>query len=936
MSQRSILSLSILFVSAALVGGYLLVDRSDLSRSDQPATRDGRGLGTENPRERVQWEWMRLRNPKTGEVPADMYRREQAFAARLPQRGAVLAKSSAEAELASSEWVSCGPYNVGGRTRALALDISNPSTILAGGASGGMWRSTDGGGSWSRTTRPEQHPSVSCLAQDTREGHREIWYYGTGEYYGSTASVDQAKYSGDGIFKSTDGGRSWQVLPATLSGSPTRLDNQFEYVWNVAIDPSNSEQDELYAAVFGGVKRSTDGGATWSDALGGMNVGGVFTDVAVTPSGVVYATMSSLNQKRGIWRSPDGVNWKEITPSSWPSTYNRIVIGVAPSNPNVVYFLGETPNAGLRVSTQSGTEWHSFWKYTYQSGDGSGAGGVWENRSNNLPPASGIFGGFRSQRSYDLVIEVKPDDEHAVFIGGTNLYRSTDGFATGGNTSWIGGYKSSFLWLDFSYPNHHPDQHSLVFDPNNSSILYSGHDGGVTRTMNAMTTDSVVWESLNRGYLTTQLYALAIDHGTPGDKTIIAGMQDNSSWMTRTGGSTDLWKQVGPGDGAYCAIADGGDAYYVSSQGGRIYRVGFAETGEIEGFTRIDPSGGPAYLFINPFALDPADNRILYHVSGSAVWRNTNPVGFPLDSSNTSKSVNWTRVTPSGSGLGVLTAIGVSKENPAHRVWIGTSSGDIGVLDDAHKLIVTPRVVTGGLSGGYISCIAVDPNDGDRAMVVFSNYQVQSLFFTENGGDTWTHVSGNLEENPDGSGDGPSCRWATMLHRGGSTIYYVGTSTGLYSTTELRGDATVWVQEGASTIGNVVVDMVDVRQSDGMVAVATHGNGVFMTTLGTNAVKREDASEGLVRLDGSAPNPVRSSATIGFTLGTSTNVRFSLFDITGREVRRIIDGDRMHPGSHTVRLDVVDPLTGALPAGLYHYQLEAAGVRRSGRLVVAR
>lgn len=933
MNLRSLLSLFYLLALVMAVGVYLLVDPRPTSPREQRSAGQ-EGVETENPGERLEWEWMRLRDPKTGVIPADIHRRELAFAARLPRREAILAKSSAETELAAAEWEARGPYNVGGRTRALAVDVAHPSTIVAGGASGGMWRSTDGGGSWSRTTKPEQLPAVSCVAQDTRPGRTDTWYYGTGEYYGSTASVDQSKYSGDGIYKSTDGGASWHLLPSTLTGSPALLDNQFEYVWNIAIDPSNTVQDELYAAVYGGIKRSTDGGATWSDVLGGMNIGGVFTDVAVTNDGVVYATMSSINQKRGIWRSDNGVNWTEITPGGWPATYNRIVIGVAPSNPNVVFFLGETPNAGFRVSSQSGTEWHSLWRYTYQSGNGSGDGGIWEDRSNNLPPSTGTFGGFRSQRSYDMVIKVKPDDEDVVFIGGTNLYRSTNGFATGSATRWIGGYKSSFLWLDFSYPNHHPDQHSLAFDPNNPSILYSGHDGGVTRTMNAMTTDSVVWESLNHGYFTTQLYALAIDHGTPGDNTIIAGMQDNSSWMTRSGGATDPWKQVGPGDGAFCAVADGGNAYYVSSQGGRIYRVGVGSGGDVEGFTRIDPSGGPAYLFVNPFALDPSDNRILYHLSGSAVWRNTNPTAFPLDSSSTAKTVNWTRVNPSGSGPGVFSAIGVSTRSPEHRVWVGTTSGEIAVLDDADKFLVTPRVVTGGLSSGYISCVAVDPENGDRAIVVFSNYRVQSLFLTEDGGQSWKHIGGNLEERPDGSGDGPSCRWASILHRGGSIIYYVGTSTGLYSTTELRGDATVWVQEGASTIGNVVVDMIDVRQSDGFVAVGTHGNGVYTATLGTIGVPKEESSDAVVRLDGSVPNPVIGSATIGFTLGRPASVRLSLYDITGREVRRLLDGDRIPAGSHTIPFDAADPGAGALPGGLYYYRIEAMGVRRAGSVVV--
>jgi len=115
--------------------------------------------------------------------------------------------------------------------------------------------------------------------------------------------------------------------------------------------------------------------------------------------------------------------------------------------------------------------------------------------------------------------------------------------------------------------------------------------------------------------------------------------------------------------------------------------------------------------------------------------------------------------------------------------------------------------------------------------VVFSNYNVVSVFATTDGGTTWTAIAGNLEQNPNGGGSGPSCRWVKILPVGGTKIYYIGTSTGVYSTGYLNGANTVWEQEGASVIGNVVVDMIDARSSDGMVVAATHGNGIFSATV---------------------------------------------------------------------------------------------------------
>ncbi len=143
------------------------------------------------------------------------------------------------------------------------------------------------------------------------------------------------------MFKSTNGGLTWEPLPSTVRGTPQQLDSPFDYVWNLAINPS-SAQDELYAATVSGIQRSVDGGGTWTTVLGEFsNNSSRFTDVAVSSSGVVYATMSeaavsggSSATQRGVWRSVDGVNWTRITPSApaWPSVYRRVVIGIAPSN----------------------------------------------------------------------------------------------------------------------------------------------------------------------------------------------------------------------------------------------------------------------------------------------------------------------------------------------------------------------------------------------------------------------------------------------------------------------------------------------------------------------------------------------------------------------------------------------------------------------------
>ncbi len=796
---------------------------------------------------RAEWEWMRLHDPATGRIPWRIREKELAFASDLPTAESInLQKQGGErgvSQINPIVWSKRGPHNVGGRTRALAVDVSNENFIIAGGVSGGIWRSTDAGSSWTKTTIPSDLQSTSCIVQDTRIGKTNIWYYGTGELLG-TAEGPGALYAGDGIFKSTNGGISWTQLPSTVSGT-VQWDQPFDFVWNVATDPSNAAQDEVYAAVFGGIYRSSDGGSSWIRVLGGFsNVASRYTDVAVTSTGVVYAMLSertndptASSSSRGVWRSTDGITWTNITPTGWPTSYSRIAIGIAPSNENIVYFVGETPGAGLHSTYAGKEQWHSIWKYTYVSGVGSGSGGTWEDRSGNLPAFGQPVGDFVSQTSYDLVVKVKPDNVDVVFIGGTNLYRSTDGFASTTNTTWIGGY--SVLNNVSGYANHHPDQHSLVFLPSNPSVLFSGHDGGVSVTTNDLAA-SVVWASLNNGYTTTQFWAIAVDHATPGNNTIIGGLQDNGSWFTNSISATEPWTEIGGGDGIFCAIADHRTSYYVSSQNGYIIRELINDSRVITNRTRVDPTGASGYLFITPYVLDPNNTDRMYLVAGGMLWRNNDLTAIPLGSSQTT-TVNWDMLSQSAVTSDFITALGISR-TPSNRLYYGTYLGQVYSLDNAHTGDPSPVNITGVNfpAFAFISRIAVDPTNADKAIAVFTNYGVLSLFSTTDGGSSWTQVAGNLEEHPDGTGNGPSCRWVEIVPVGSSTVYFVATSTGLYSTTSLNGSSTVWVQEGATTIGNAVIDACDTRASDGLVVVGTHGGGVYSGNVAS------DSSGGIV------------------------------------------------------------------------------------------
>lgn len=874
------------------------------------------------PIERAQWEWQMLRNPATNKIPANIRERELAFAKSIPsgeqQR---LNKGNSQAGAFSlSNWTSIGPDNIGGRTRALAYDISDNTgnTILAGGVSGGMYKTTNGGTSWTRTTTTDQLAAVSCLAQDTRTGKQSTWYYGTGEGTGNSASdgSGSAPYRGNGIFKSNDDGNTWTQLSSTANNSIT-TNAPFNYVWRVATDPSNAVQDEVYAATVGGIMRSLDGGTTWQAVLGD-SLSVEYSDVIVNSDGSVYATLSGDAAGKGIWRSATGNkgDWTNITPSGWPSTYTRIVLAAAPLNENIVYFFAATPG--------SGKGGNSLWKYTYPN-SGNGAGDPnWADRSTGLPTS------FSLQGSYDQLIEVKPDNPDFVLIGGVDLLRSTNGFADDSTNKVIGGTGSSFTG---DYPGHFPDQHRVAFKPGSPNIMLSANDGGVWRT-DDVTASTVSWTELNNGYVTTQYYAIAIDNGSS-SQIVTGGMQDRGNWFINPNNSTNphhaYTMDDGGFDGAFNAIADNKAFYYSSSQNGGINRANFDTSGQTKtNSVDITPQNASGQLFVNPYILDLANTNIMYYPADKSIWRS-------LSVSTATSSSGWAELT-NASVSGTITAIGVSRANSAHVVYYGTDSGEVYRLDNADSgdplpTNLTSAITTAGAdSNGYVNCIAVDKTNSSKAIVVFSNYGVLSLFYTSDAGTSWTNIGGSLEQNPnDGTGDGPSCRWASIYNNGGGqTVYFVSTSTGVYSTTTLNGTSTQWEQEGSSTIGNVVCPMILTRDSDGFVAVGTHGYGAFTNNIVTAIENDNVITPTSYFLSQNYPNPFNPSTKIKFAIPASGNVNITVYDNLGKEVTTVLNRE-LAAGQYTENFDA-----SRLSSGVYFYRITAGSFVQTKKMILLR
>jgi hypothetical protein len=871
-------------------------------------------VGVTNAQDRMSWELERLVDPVTNKIPENIRQKELIFASQLPSDKFSMARSVF--------WSARGPYNVGGRTRAFAEDIRNESVLIAGGVSGGVWRSTDGGDNWYKTTPSNDLHSTTCIIQDLRIGKNDTWYLGTGELLGNSASAPGAYFYGNGIYKSTDNGITWQSVASTASNTPAKFD-VWDMIWNIQINTAVDTADIIYAATYTTIYRSADGGQSWQAVLGGdLNNTAYYTDVAITSTGVVYAYISSEGKDNGIWRSVNGTEWTKITPSTFPAVYQRMVFGINSSNENEVYILGQTPNSGKKTLNYYGNaDWNSLWKYTYLAGNGKDSNGLWINLSNNIPSdGTAKFGNFQSQGGYDVVVSVKPDEPNVVFIGGTNLYRSTDGFSTPNNIMQIGGYGLNTQRPNWKlYPNSHPDHHVVFFSKSNPDVLYNGNDGGLYRTSNCME-DTVVWDDLNTGYLTTQTYAVGIDPTTDND-IIVAGFQDNGNRFTSSPNPLSDWGMPLNGDGSFSAIAPDSEYYVLSTQNGRMQKMKIDPNGNRIKFARIDPIGGKDYQFINPFVLDPNNKNLLYLAGGKVLWRQDRLSEIPLNDTYDSISFGWQAIDPDFLiSSQRITALAVSTK-PANRLYFGLNRGFLYRVDNVNTGIPVPVKLNSESfsNSGNISCVAIDPRDADKVIVVISNYNVYSLYYSTDGGAKWLKVAGNLEEFPDGTGSGPSLRWISILPYKGKTLYCLGTSVGLFATDTLIADSTTWKQLGASTIGNVVVEMVTTREKDGLIIAATHGNGIYSTRINSvdEILSMFEPSNYISQNVKVYPNPASDYLFVDFTLFQKQYIEVFVYDQSGRILNKPFCGTLLN-GQNQLKF-----ITSQYKSGTYYLGIKS-------------
>ena len=305
------------------------------------------------------------------------------------------------------------------------------------------------------------------------------------------------------MFKSTDGGNTWALLESTTSGeftnfgsgpnNPVRSDDLFDFVWDIEVHPNGT----VYVGGWGVILTSTDGGTTWTNSLETL---GNSADIAIASDGTVYAALSKEGTNTpasnfGIFRQ-DGANWTQISPTALVSDPFRIVLDVAPSDPNSVFAFVQSTAAGAQ------TDEHQLFRYNATSNNWTDLSATLPNETAPGPggasPLAGGPAGIVSQGGYNMLLKVSPENPNTFWLGGTNLYRTTDGGAT---YTRVGGYASPYSAAVYS--NHYVDQHSMEFFPHLQNALISGNDGGLFTTTNALQATQT-WTPLNNGYRTAQ------------------------------------------------------------------------------------------------------------------------------------------------------------------------------------------------------------------------------------------------------------------------------------------------------------------------------------------------------------------------------------------------------------------------------------------------
>ncbi|MGE5424470.1 MAG: PKD domain-containing protein, partial [Syntrophothermus sp.] len=656
----------------------------------------------------------------------------------------------------NGNWTSLGPstipapgpagYEGLGRINTVAWHPTDPNKLYIGAPAGGFWNSDDGGATWTTHTDSLATLGVSSILIDP--ANPSVILIGTGDR-------DAGDAPGMGVYKSTDGGLTWNP-------SKTGMDNK-------TVGQMIQNGQTILAATSGGVYRSTDGGANWTKTASGD-----FKDIDFKPNdpNTVYAAGGA-----SFYRSTNnGLTFTQIA-SGLPIGQQRLVIAVTPANSTYVYVLISSTDSGLKGvyrSTDSGLTFTAMMtspNILDWSCDGSGSGG---------------------QGWYDLALAADPVNANTIYVGGVNVWKSTNGGSSFNiNSHWYGGC---------SVPAVHADCHYLAFSPVNGQ-LYATNDGGIYSTSNGGTS----WTDHTVGLTIGQIYKLG--QAQKVKNHCINGFQDNGSYaITPTG-----WVAAGGGDGMECAIDYQLDMFtYHTVYYGDIYRK-TNNTAEVHiagnGVGGINEDGD----WVTPFIFHAADPKIMF-VGYRNVWRATNVrQGVPA----------WTKISNlGGTNSPTMRALENSSANN-NILYASRNDGTFYRSDDCNSVAPSWISLTSHLPAAG-TVLSVETHPADENIVYIT--QGHSVYKSTDKGLSWTNITGTL---PDVT---KNC---IIYYKNDNEGLYVSTDAGVYYKNSTMTD---WVNFSAGLPVNARVTELDIYYdndsvSQDVIRASTYGRALWSSDL---------------------------------------------------------------------------------------------------------
>jgi hypothetical protein len=516
------------------------------------------------------------------------------------------AKSRKSASSLGLEWIEVGPNNVGGRTRAFLIDPTNPQKIFAGGVNGGMWVSYNGGGWWQQvsTNTEMDNLSISWMARST---NGDI-YVATGEHFAQPGGTNgNSGAIGGGLFKSTDGGETFQILPSTVPTTQNSTNVDWALINSVTVHPLFP--NKVYVGTTRGLRVSSDGGLTWEEdyipaASGNGGLSGNVRDINFANDGTVVISFNN-----NVFVSNDGSKGsfenKTATGTGMLAggQFDRLEIGISKSNSNYIYAGGGGGNGKLRAvffTMDKGDNWTQI---------AVGGSGTFE--------PYGDFLGV-GQSWFDNILEVNPYDPTEMWLGGVELWRfklTQTSPSPAGDWTRIGLEFPNSPFNDFYV---HSDKHNIQWHPTDPNVVYVATDGGVSRTTNKGATH----RPMNKNYNVTQFYSVAFS----GNDEVIGGTQDNGTiYIDKQGNSFYNGNAVNGGDGGHVAISQlQGDIFFSTIYYGNLVRHQGAIVENFYGnalaYLGVPPMNPANASFITPIELwesfdDALSNDTVYFVN---------------------------------------------------------------------------------------------------------------------------------------------------------------------------------------------------------------------------------------------------------------------------------------------------------------------------------